>query len=72
MIQPCPDVFWFPAVTPTFCKHLDEMERISLEDGTYKASDMEAITKLLTEIRDKSNNQTAVMDPTEVQRKVDY
>jgi hypothetical protein len=20
--QPCPDVYWFPVVTPTFCKHL--------------------------------------------------
>ncbi|XP_015786267.1 procollagen-lysine,2-oxoglutarate 5-dioxygenase 1 [Tetranychus urticae] len=25
--QPCPDVYWFPIVTPTFCKHLiEEME----------------------------------------------
>lgn len=20
--QPCPDVYWFPVVTPTFCRHL--------------------------------------------------
>ncbi|CAL1268445.1 unnamed protein product [Larinioides sclopetarius] len=25
--MPCPDVYWFPVVTPTFCQHLiDEME----------------------------------------------
>ncbi|KAF8767482.1 Procollagen-lysine like protein [Argiope bruennichi] len=25
--MPCPDVYWFPVVTPTFCKHLiEEME----------------------------------------------
>ena len=25
--QPCPDVYWFPLMSPTFCKHLvEEME----------------------------------------------
>lgn len=36
--MPCPDVYWFPVVTPIFCKHLiDEMENFGKwSDGTNK------------------------------------
>ena len=33
-LQPCPDVFWFPMVTPVFCKHLiEEMEHLNQWSG---------------------------------------
>lgn len=36
--QPCPDVYWFPVVTPTFCTHLiEEMENFGQwSDGSNK------------------------------------
>lgn len=36
--QPCPDVYWFPVVTETFCKHLiDTMEHFGRwSDGSNK------------------------------------
>lgn len=38
--QPCPDVYWYPVVTPTFCKHLIEiMEHFGKwSDGTNQVS----------------------------------
>lgn len=32
--QPCPDVFWLPITTPTFCQHLiEEMEHYGKWSG---------------------------------------
>lgn len=38
--QPCPDVYWFPVVTETFCKHLiEEMENFGKwSSGTNQVS----------------------------------
>ena len=37
VFQPCQDVFWFPMVTPTFCRHLvEEMENYGHWSGGKK------------------------------------
>ncbi|KPM08141.1 endothelin-converting enzyme 2-like protein 2 [Sarcoptes scabiei] len=37
--QPCPDVYWFPVVTPIFCRHLIASSIINSLDETKNACD---------------------------------